>query len=146
MSDRRPDWEPRLLAYLEKVRDKPHVYGKHDCMLFVADVVKSQTGKDPAWGHRGKYTTRLGSAKYLKTLGFNSPEAMLDSLFEEKPIGFAQRGDIALCALPDPDNPEVIIGIPGVCFGSDALIVGQHGESEGLVRIPRVVWLKAWAV
>lgn len=135
---RKPDWEQRLNNYLESVADKPHKYGSHDCMLFVANVIKAQTGKDLGRGHRRKYSSKIRAVKYLRKIGFDSTEAMLDSLLEEKPIGFAQRGDIVLT----PDD------IPGVCYGSDALVVGmiEGEETEGLRRIPRALWTKAWAV
>ena len=70
---RRPDWENRLADYLISVRERPHVYGKHDCMLLVAGAVRAVTGKDHARGHRGKYKTGKGAARYLKRLGFSSP-------------------------------------------------------------------------
>lgn len=133
---RKPDWDRALSDYIALVHDTPYAYGQQDCLLFVAGAVKAQTGKDHAKGHRGKYSTAAGSVLHLKKLGHDTPEAMLDSLFKEKPVGFAQRGDIVLT----PD------GIPGVCWGDDALIVGQAGEREGLVRVPRALWTKAWAI
>ena len=134
--ERLPDWEPRLLEYLESVRDRPHEYGAHDCMTFVGGAVKALTGQDLFSEHIGKYEGELSAARYLKGLGFDSPEAMIDSVLEEKHVGFAQRGDIVL-------TPE---GIPGVGFGDDALVVGVDEGREGLRRIPRELWSKAWAV
>lgn len=133
---RRPDWEARLAAYLSTVAEQPHSYGKHDCMLFPAGAVRAMTGKDYARGHRGKYRSVASSVRYLRSLGFDSQEAMLDSLFDEKPPAFAQRGDIVLD----------LEGIPGVCIGGDALFVGAEGSREGLVRQPRSAWRKAYAV
>ena len=128
---RRGDWEAALAAYLERVRDKPYAYGQHDCLLFVAGSIKALTGKDLARGHRGKYKSATGAKRYLKKLGFSSPEKMLDSLLPAKPVGFAQRGDIVLA-----DNN------PGVCVGGEAVFAGE----DGLILKPRAEWSKAWGV
>ena len=134
---RKADWESALSAYLSKVRDRPYAPGAHDCMLHPAAAIKAVTGRDWGRGHRGKYDSPLGAKRYLKGLGFDSPEAMLDSLLPEKPVGFAQRGDIVLSD-----------GIPGVCVGDEAAFVGLDAEEgrEGLIMRPRALWSKAWAV
>jgi hypothetical protein len=93
---RHPQWEQRLHEYIAKVHDLPHDYGSHDCLLHAANAVRAITGKDHERGHRGKYKSPASAVRHLKQLGFDSPEAMLDSLLEQKPIGFAQRGDIVL--------------------------------------------------
>lgn len=133
---RKGDWETALAEYIELVRDRPHEYGKHDCMLFVAGAVKVLTGKSLAAKHKGKYHDKESAAAYLKTLGFKTPAQMIDANLKRKPIGFAQRGDIVLT----PD------GIPGVSMGEFAVIVGTDGVSEGLGRVPRELWTKAWSV
>lgn len=133
---RRSDWEQRLFAYLAAVSDRPHEYGRHDCMIFVAGAVKALTGSDPARGHRGKYGSAATAARYLRSLGFDSFEALIDSVLPEKPIAKAMRGDIVL-------DQE---GMPGVCIGGEALFVGQRDGEQGLVRVPRAAWVKAWAV
>lgn len=134
MSHRHPLWEQRLVGLIEKSRERPYAYGRHDCLLWPAAAVKAVTGKDHGRGHRGKYRSAASASRYLRSLGFDSPEQFLDSLFDEKPIGFAQRGDLVLGS----------DGIPGVCIGDVALSVGDG--SAGLVRVPRAQWVKAWAV
>lgn len=136
MSDRRGDWEAQLAAYLAEAHDRPHAYGRHDCMTFVAGAIEAVTGKDFAKGHRGKYKSAATAARHLKSLGYASPAEMIAAHLEEKPIGYAQRGDIVL-------DGE---GIPGVVIGGEALFVGCEEGREGLVRQPRKAWAKAWAV
>lgn len=135
-AQRRPDWEPHLVAYLAAANHKPHRYGHHDCMIFAAGAVKALTGRDPARGHRGKYSSAATARRYLASLGFDSVEAMIDRILPEKPVLRAQRGDIVL-------DEE---GMPGVCIGGEALFVGTKNGEEGLVRVPRAKWRKAWAV
>lgn len=133
---RLPDWEPRLTAYLAEVAARPHEYGRHDCLLFVAGAVKAQTGTDFARGHRGKYSSAATAARYLKRLGFDSPALMVEANLPPKSVWFAQRGDI----VADQD------GVPGVCVGGEALFVGMEEGREGLVRLPRTAWTRVWAV
>lgn len=134
--NRHAQWEPRLVALVQKHMATPYHWGEHDCLLFAAEVVKAITGKDLGRKHRGKYDSFASAYAYLKSIGHASPEAMLDSLFDVKPVGFAQRGDLVMEA----------DGIPMLCMGAFALSVGQEGNTEGLVRVPRERWVKAWAV
>lgn len=133
---RHKQWEQRLVDLVAEMHDHPHEWGKHDCLLWSAAVVKAVTGKDHGRGHRGKYNSHIGAYRYLNRIGFASPEAMIDSHLEEKPVGFAQRGDLVLAA----------DGIPAVCMGGFALSVGEEGNRLGLVKIPRSDWVKAWRV
>lgn len=136
---RHPLWEQRLHDLIVKRFRQPYTPSQFDCLIWPADAVKAVTGKDFARGHRGKYKSVAGGYRHLQGMGFKSPEALLDSLFEEKAVGFAGRGDLALCKTPTGNNPGVVIG-------DDALVVGEDDTNEGLVRVPRKDWLKAWAV
>lgn len=129
-------WEQALADYLAKTHDLPHAWGQHDCMLDWAGAAKAMTGHDFARGHRGKYISKLTAYRYLKTLGFDSPEAMIDSLLPEKPVGFAQRGDVVL----DRD------GVPGICNGGEALFILPADDGGGRILQPRSEWVKAWLV
>lgn len=144
---RRPDWEQRLHELIEANFTRPHVYGEWDCMLFAPGAaVEAVTGTDHGAKHRSKYKSPASAVRYLKSIGFNSPEEWVDAHFPEKPIGFAQHGDLVLVpgdALPGGEDGWAI---PGVCIGSDALVIGNDGAREGLFRVPRSQWLKAWAV
>lgn len=133
---RHPLWEARLNALLAERSNAPYYYGSNDCLLFPAAAVKAVTGKDHGRGHRGKYKSAASASRYLRSLGHESPEGYLDGLFPEKPIGFAQRGDLVLAE----------DGIPAVCMGDYALSVGAEDSREGLVRVPRTQWVKAWAI
>lgn len=128
-------WEADLSAYIASVRDLPLTWGSHDCGLFFAGAVLAMTGFDPGEPFRGKYTTELGAAKTLMKFGAGDLEKTLDGLFEPIPAGFAQRGDGVW-------NGESV----GVSMGAYALFVGQEGERQGLVRVSRAEWVKAWRV
>lgn len=130
---RRPDWESRLIAFVEVNRARPHAYGQWDCLLMSAGAVKAVTGKDHGTKkHRGKYRSAATASRYLRSLGFDSAEAMLDGFLPEKPVGFAHRGDLVLAS----------DGVPALCMGEFALSVGE----QGFVTVPRADWRKAWRV
>ena len=131
---RHPQWEQRLHDYLAAAFDEKHAYGKHDCVIHCLNAIRAVTGKDLGRPHRGKYSTRVGAALHLKKIGIADLEGFFDALLPEKPIGYAQRGDIIL----DRD------GIPAVCVGEFALVAAEN--VDGLQRVPATQWVKAWAV
>lgn len=156
---RHPQWERRLAAFVAANANRPHKYGSFDSLLMPAAAVEAVTGVDHGRGHRGKYRSFASAIRHLGKLGFTSHEEILDSLFDTKPVGYAQRGDLVLCDLTRLVDPELSDSIdaeprphvvPGLCMGAFALcLAGEHpvrGAREGLIRIPRALWLKAWAV
>lgn len=121
-------WETKLAEYIADKRGKPFVWGENDCCTFSAGAVEAMTGEDPMPEFRGKYDTALGSAR---ALGKKSLEEVLDEKFEEVPIGFAQRGDLAW-----------FTDCVGVVAGGYAWFVGE----DGLERVERSMWDKAWRI
>jgi len=138
---RRNDWEARLSDYMTRVSKTAFAYGQHDCALFAAGAVEAMTGTDFAAAYRGKYRSVAGSIRALKRYGAGTLEATMDALFAERPIAFARRGDLVLFS-----------GSLGICIGADALFVTETQADdhriigEGLERVPRDLWDKAWAV
>lgn len=132
---RNQDWEQALSEYLAAAETAVFRWGVMDCALFAAGAVLAMTGQDPAAAYRGRYRSMAGSVRALRTYGAGTLEATIDARFAEKPIGFAQRGDLIM------QDDRV-----GICVGADAVFIGQEGEREGLVRVPRAEWRKAWAV
>ena len=131
------DWEVRLGAYLDDVRYTPHAYGRHDCILFTANGVKAQTGKDHARGMRGKYRSAASSVRFLRSLGYDDTAALVTAKLGESILpSFAQRGDVVMTAE----------GAVGICMGATAFFVGQEGDRPGLLTVPRREWTKAWRV
>lgn len=128
---RMPDWEERLAAYLNGVRDVPHAYGSHDCALHGANAVAAMTGNDFGIPFRGRYRTELGAARALRKRGAGTLEATFGAHLPEIHPALAQRGDMVLAQ-----------GSIGVCIGSEAMFAGEHG----LERIGRAAWTRAWRV
>jgi hypothetical protein len=122
------DWEAKLSDYIASMLGEPFVWGVNDCCTFSAGAVEAITGIDPIPEYRGKYDTALGS---VRALGGKKLEQVMDDKFPELPIGFAQRGDLAM-----------MDGCVGVVMGDYALFVSE----DGLERIKRPMWDKAWSV
>lgn len=140
---RRADWEAALSDYLTASVNARFAWGELDCALFAAGAVRAMTGIDFAAPFRGRYRTARGSVRALRRYGAGSLVATVEQLLGEVPIGFARRGDIVL-------HGDERTGALGVCIGGDALFVGRDESGdlahEGLVRIPRHQWSRAWAV
>jgi hypothetical protein len=122
------DWETRLSEYIASKRSVTFEWGVEDCCTFSAGAVEALTGVDPVPEYRGAYSTALQSARVLdgKTM-----EEVLDSKFDEVPIGFAQRGDLVL-----------MDDCVGVVAGDYAWFISE----VGLERVKRGLWEKAWGV
>jgi hypothetical protein len=131
---RYPDWEARLAAYLEGLRDQTFAWGKLDCAIFAGGAVEAMTGFDPMRGLRG-YRSEAAAARVLKDRGKGTLVRTVNAMFERVPVGLAHRGDLVL-----------VDGGLAVAMGDVALQVGQHGDREGLIRRPRAEWSKAWRV
>ncbi len=93
---RHPEWEKRLVAVTEAHINTPLVWGKSDCLLTVADAVEAVTGNDPAKDIRGKYKSKTGAYRLIKSRGFDSLIVILADRFEEVPASLAQRGDVGV--------------------------------------------------
>lgn len=133
---RRQDWPLRLNAWLDSARQRPFVWGTHDCVMAAADAVKGMTDKDPAQAWRGQYATRTGAARVLLENG--GLEGMVCEALGaplENPR-FAQRGDLVL----------VDTGAEGPAI---AVVVGAEAAGpglEGVVFAPMKDWRVAWRV
>lgn len=129
------NWEANLHDYMAKMASAEHVYGVSDCALFASGAVLAMTGYDPAAEFRGKYKTELGAARVLRSIGEGDLESTFDAKFPEISTAFAQRGDL----IWDGENV-------GVCFGAFAVFMGAQDAENGLVKIPRTEFVKAWRV
>lgn len=131
MAQRIATWDQALVDYLRSKRHEPFEYGTNDCCTFISGAVEAMTGTDPMVEFRGEYNSLATSVRALKEIGAGDLESTLDGKFAAVPIGRAQRGDIAFFA----DSAGIVAG-DFAWFVSD----------DGLERIPRADWDKAWSV
>ncbi|SDC31189.1 hypothetical protein SAMN05444678_102271 [Sphingomonas sp. YR710] len=139
------DWETRLGGFLGKCRSVPFAYGKHDCCTFASGAVLAMTGVDAMAEFRGRYRSMAGSVRALRRIGKGTLAATLDAKFEAVEPAFAHRGDLVMA-----DDGQWVDGRCGgalcVSFGAFAIGVGSEGQHEGLVKVDRRHWQRAWRV
>lgn len=134
---RKPDLvrrEQALTKTLGKYRDKPFVWGVTDCVLMLRSHLI-------AMGHRKvpkvpEYETALGAKKALKAAGFESVEAMLDSLLPRIAPAQALPGDVL--ALQGEDGLDAVM----VSVGYKA--AGWQQEVEGMAIVIPLEVKGAW--
>lgn len=124
------DWDTRLAEYIASKRHEPFAYGKNDCCYFCFGAVIAATGEDRMAEFRGKYRTLAGSLRALRDIGAGDLESTMNAKFDPMPVSHARRGDIVL-----------FDGSIGIVAGSFAWFVSD----DGLERVPREYWEKAWA-
>lgn len=129
--ERISNWEQAFSDYIENKRNEPFQYGINDCCTFVFGAIEAITGMDKMPEFRGKYDSSIAAAKALREIGFGTLEATVDSKLPVVEIGKAQRGDVAM-----------FDGSLGIVAGSFAWFVSD----DGLERVPREDWAKAWSV
>jgi hypothetical protein len=131
---RPPGWEIRLAAAVEAARNRPFVWGKHDCPTFAFETRTALTGgADVAALWRGRYRTALGGHRVMRRLGWPSLEAMGSAMLGPPllTVHLAQRGDLVLA--------NSGLGF-GVCLGAQAAGMAP----AGLVMVPLSFCALAW--
>ena len=125
---RRADWPERLYDYLDACRDRPFVWGSHDCATLAVGAVEAMTGV-VLWEPR--YRDARGAAHYMDK---HPIEGVVDALLERIPPASAQRGDVVLLSLGRPTL--------GVCVGIEAAAPADLG----LCTVPMSSAIAAWRV
>jgi hypothetical protein len=100
-SERFENWPERLNALIALRCSRPFAWGEHDCALFACDAVLAMTGADPAAWFRGRYRTRRGAYRLLKTFGGAGLAATWEKIAAQRGLpeiapAFARRGDVLL--------------------------------------------------
>lgn len=120
---RRPDWRPRLFAFISGLKTMEFKWGGDDCFAaLAAGAVETMTGVDPAAQLRGRYHDAVSAGALLADLGHNGLAGLMRSMMPETPVAMAHVGDIALIA----DNNEVG-GALGVVIGARIVVLRQIG-------------------
>lgn len=92
---RHPQWSTQLPETLRAAMSRPFSWGEHDCCLFAADCAIAVCGIDIAAKVRGRYKTKSGAMRILKS-EFGDLELGLSSFFIEIEPDRATRGDIVM--------------------------------------------------
>lgn len=137
--ERKEHWEVLLNDYFDSLFGVAvHVWGKMDCALFSAGAVEAMTGVDLMAEFRGRYSDEAGAMAVIRKAGYPNLAALLDSRLPMQSRPFARRGDLVM------DRA----GNLAVVWGEVALAIGEEADTgrEGIVRVPRENWRKAWKI
>jgi hypothetical protein len=142
---RTPHWAEREFhSYLLAAKDKPFVWGQHDCCTAAANAIESFTGVDLAADFRGKYDDEASAFGLIKSVtgGTTVADAAAycaskHGLVERPKPLFAQRGDLVVI-----DNAGTLIAGVVHLNGRHVVSVSEHG----LVRLPITRVTRSWAV
>ena len=131
---RNQDWAEKLAEFLEQTHEFSWV--KCNCVLFSADAVKVQTGKDYAKAYRGIKTKRGMLAKIGREYGGDVSKAATAMLGEPINVRLAKRGDVVAAVIKGEN-------VLGICTGKMAVFIS---EDEGLIHIHTAKCINAWAI
>lgn len=132
MMARLPDWEQRLLAWLEQCDPLPYRWGAHDCCTFAAGAVQAQTGLDFYAPFAGGYSTERGALRALKRQGFEDLFGPFDAALGARTAPLlCQRGDI----VSDGKGVGVMWNRAGPC----GLFVGAAPDDGAAFEIGLVI-------
>lgn len=146
---RLPGWEKRLFEFIEEASNRTFEYGKHDCALFVCDVIEALTGKNPreivasvcvAATGRGKYHGEEEAEEVLSKHGGIEAIAVIVAEkfdFHPIPVPFARRGDIVLASIHRTRSL-------GVCVGDKVAFPAPEGLAR--VDIDSKMLIRAWRI
>lgn len=125
----------------------PMTWGRDDCMLAVADVVRSLTGNDPARRFRGRYRSRTGALRLLGPAGAVKAVANIARALHGKRIkpALALPGDVGLVPIivQNARGKPVQVYAAAICRGPGWFV----GRREfGFAGFPANRIIVAWSI
>lgn len=136
--------EDHFHKFLLENHNKPFEWGTWDCSIFPADAILAYTGVDIADEFRGRYSTKVGAFRLIKTLTGGSTVADAAAycankhgLVEHEYPLMAKRGDLVVIENGD----DLIAGVVHLS-GRHVVSVGE----SGLVRLPITQIKRSWSV
>lgn len=130
--------EAEIKRAMERACAAPMQWGKDDCALWCADILKAAIGYDAAADFRGRYTTQRGARRVLGAGGLANAlrRAARRHKWLRVPAEYAQTGDIGLMETP--------AGVSTVICRKRGWFVGRDAKGYLAVRAHRV--RVAWTI
>jgi hypothetical protein len=130
------DWEPRLVAAIDALREQPHDWVTHNCAHVADALVRAQTGAGVLGDALAGCASEADVRARLAELG--GLAAAITARLGEPRAGLllARQGDVALAPIAGDD------GAVGVVVGAHAVI----SATDGLTRVRLRDCLRVWAV
>lgn len=127
------NWPALLDQHVERARQTPFAWGRHDCVTFVCVWHQAMTGRDIYAPWRGRYDSETAAFRFMLDIGCRDMEALGRHLFGE-PIGnkaLIARGDIVIAE-----------GALGICTGA----LGAFLSAEGFEFRRHADFALGWSV
>lgn len=130
--------EHAIQRAIAEAQGRPITWGRDDCCLWVAGIVRDLTGADPAAAWRGAYDS-MGRAR--RKLGRPGVPAAIDAVaaregWQPVPLAAARTGDIGVIVnRAHPFGGAAVIRLNGWWVGR---------EPDGVGFLPAVAVDKAW--
>lgn len=120
-TSRLPYWESALNDCIEAARHKEYKIGKHDCALFVVEVIRRISGLDLFEKLENKYNNKTESLRFIKKLGGKGlKEAVVSILkYNDISVTLATQGDLLI--YKDFKKEEHL----GICVGHKTVFLGE---------------------
>ncbi len=136
MVARKQNWNELISKYLYEHENDKFVWGKNDCCLFTANLLKEISNIDYAVNYRNKYRSKKEAYILLKKNGFNNIRDMLIDKFGDPINGLeARSSDIVIVST---DNKKSL----GMCIGNSIVSQGNNR----IVFVSIVQSIEAWRI
>ena len=127
-------WESKMAGAVNAALDTPFSWGKHDCVMFAADIVHAITGYDFAEPIRGGYDSEESAKRLIgDNYGHGIRAYMGWMMGAEIPANEAGRGDVVAVNMLG----ELCLGI---CAGDKCVCVGVKGFFHISMRHAITAW------
>jgi len=135
-------WDMDLTKFIESKRDEPFEWRKNDCLTFICDAYKVQTGSDALHKEVYKYDcAKTGLSAYKRYIkAGKSYESTLNRLLTPFEGVLPPRGSIV--ANKDIDGAGEVLGAAlGIVISTQAVYIGPDGLLFLNVKPDQKAWL-----
>jgi hypothetical protein len=132
------NWRMPLAKEFLQGQKRSFSWGTFDCALFACNCVLAETGEDPGASFRGGRYSTQAEAEALGSLSQIVEAVATQFRLPEIAAGHAGRGDLVLLDNRTVQGALAIVDLSGayaVCPGS-----------QGLIRVRRHRWKRAWRI
>ena len=134
-----------LTRFLNRAAATPFAWGRHDCLLWLADWIAERRGLDPASELRGRYSTMLQAARIVREAG--GVERLVDITTRAMGLSRATpgaRGDIAVIRVGGEGGQHFGNAAGAILLGGSAALICEAGLV--MPRLADVDVIAAWRV
>ena len=135
-------WDMDLAQFIESKRFEPFEWRKNDCLTFICDAYKAQTGSDALHNEVHKYKcVKTGLSAYKKYVAAGkSYESALNRVLTPFQGVLPPRGSII--ANKDIDGAGEVLGAAlGIVVSTQAVYIGHEGLLFFKVSPEQKAWL-----